>query len=255
MVNGISRKTGKLGAEQAHTSKCIMMLLAFSAEGLRRQGLRPRVHLAMGILKSTAVQRLLLMRRMNSWKSARLSGSVLCCVAMLIVLAFVACTQGHDKQRKRKPGSGFQLTSDAFDEGKHIPAEYACDGANSSPPLVWTGAPAGAKSFALICEDKDAASGIFVHWVIYNIPGGTTGGLPAQLPPDAALSDGIKQGKNSFNKIGYGGPCPPPGQSHRYFFRLYALDALLSPIGNTRADIDKAMEGHILAEKDLMGTY
>jgi Raf kinase inhibitor-like YbhB/YbcL family protein len=176
-----------------------------------------------------------------------------CIVILMMAFAFVAWSQGRDKP-KRGP-TGFQLTTDAFSEGKQIPTEYTCDGSNASPPLNWTGAPAAAKSLALICEDKDAPKGVFVHWVIYNIPGATAGGLPGQLPPDPNLPSGVKQGKNGFNKTGYSGPCPSPGQSHRYFFRLYALDSLLEPAGLSRDDVDKAMKGHILAEKDLMGTY
>jgi Raf kinase inhibitor-like YbhB/YbcL family protein len=124
-----------------------------------------------------------------------------------------------------------------------------------SPPLQWTDAPAGTKSFALICEDPDAPSGTWVHWVLYNLPP-TTCELHQHLPTSELLSEGAKQGRTDFHRIGYGGPCPPPGKPHRYFFKLAALDSLLqldSPV--TRATLLDAMQGHILAEASLMGMY
>lgn len=146
------------------------------------------------------------------------------------------------------------VNSTAFQENQPIPSKYTCDGQNISPPIRWGSAPEGTRSFALIAEDPDAPSGTFVHWVIYNIPANENS-LPEGTPGDKALQSGAQQGTNDFHKIGYGGPCPPSG-THRYFFKLYALDTKLALYeGATRQDLEKAMQGHILAEGQLMGTY
>ncbi|HLG12956.1 MAG TPA: YbhB/YbcL family Raf kinase inhibitor-like protein [Blastocatellia bacterium] len=148
-----------------------------------------------------------------------------------------------------------QLTSSAFTEGQAIPAKYTCDGEDVSPPLKWTGVPAGAKSLALICDDPDAPGGTWVHWVLYSLSPSVTelgeGVSAAEIAPD-----GSRQGRNDFKRIGYGGPCPPPGRSHRYFFKLYALDAELTLKAQaTKDDLVRAMERHTLGEGRLMGTY
>lgn len=135
-----------------------------------------------------------------------------------------------------------------------IPAKYTCDGDDVSPPLEWTGIPQGTKSLALICDDPDAPVGTWVHWVIWNIPA-TLNGLAEDVPPDPQLPDGSRQGISDFRRPGYGGPCPPSGV-HRYYFKVYALDAMLElPSGTRKADLLKAMNGHILAEGQLMGKY
>jgi Raf kinase inhibitor-like YbhB/YbcL family protein len=147
-----------------------------------------------------------------------------------------------------------QITSLAFREGGAIPSTYTCDGRNVSPPLAWTGAPPEMKSFALIADDPDAPMGRWVHWVVYNLPSTTTR-LPEAYATDAQMPDGTMQGKSDFGRTGYGGPCPPSG-THRYFFKLYALDTmLLLPPGATAKELENAMRGHILAETRLMGTY
>jgi Raf kinase inhibitor-like YbhB/YbcL family protein len=147
-----------------------------------------------------------------------------------------------------------QLTSTAFKDGQSIPRGYTCDGANVSPPLEWTGVPKTAKTLALITDDPDAPSGTFVHWVLFNLPADGLG-LIENTPQTETLKGGGMQGKNGFEKIGYGGPCPPSG-THRYFFKLYALDAELSlKAGATKAEVEKAMQGHIVAQAQLMGTY
>jgi Raf kinase inhibitor-like YbhB/YbcL family protein len=147
------------------------------------------------------------------------------------------------------------LTSSAFVEGGPIPSRYTCDGADVSPPLSWSGVPAHAKSLALICEDPDAPSGTWSHWVLYNLPPTLTA-LPEGVAKTAVTADNARQGSNDFRRLGYGGPCPPAGKPHRYFFILYALDAPLAlEAGRTRADLLRAMHGHILAEGRLMGTY
>jgi len=146
------------------------------------------------------------------------------------------------------------LKSAAFSEGGWIPEKYTCDGDNVSPPLEWSGLPAGTTSLALICDDPDAPMGTWVHWVVFNIPP-ETDGLPENVPPERELKQGGLQGINDFRKIGYGGPCPPGG-THRYFFKLYALDCRLDlPAGITKAQLMAAMEGHILDQAVLMGRY
>jgi Raf kinase inhibitor-like YbhB/YbcL family protein len=156
----------------------------------------------------------------------------------------------------------FQLTSSAFKAGGPIPARFTCDAEDVSPPLVWSGAPEGTRSFALIVDDPDAPDPkapkmVYVHWVVCDIPPSTT-----SLPEHATSSNipkGAREGRNDWKNIGYGGPCPPIGR-HRYFFKLYALDTTLGDalddIGVvTKADVERAMRGHVLAEAELIGTY
>ena len=147
------------------------------------------------------------------------------------------------------------VTSTAFTEGRPIPDKYTCSGPNVSPPLQWSSAPTGVKSFALIADDPDAPVGTWVHWVLYNLPPASTS-LAENLPPSPELPDGSKQGVNDFGQPGYGGPCPPAGKPHRYFFKIYALDAVLSlKSGATKKELLRAMDGHVLAQGQLMGTY
>ncbi len=146
------------------------------------------------------------------------------------------------------------ITSNAFAQNSSIPSKYTCDGADVSPPLAWADAPAGTKSFALIADDPDAPMGTWVHWVAWNIPAQSTG-LEEGVDPSAALDDGTKQGISDFKKPGYGGPCPPSG-THRYFFKLYALDSTLNlPATANKANLEAVTKGHVLAEAQLMGTY
>ena len=148
------------------------------------------------------------------------------------------------------------LTSDAFVNGQSIPAKYACTGRNVSPALAWSEPPAGTQSFALIVDDPDAPMGTWVHWVLFNIPADARS-LQEDLPVTGKNVDpnAIYVGKNSSGKIGYDGPCPPGG-THRYFFKLYALDALISLLpGASKDQVLKEMDGHILAQAELMGTF
>jgi Raf kinase inhibitor-like YbhB/YbcL family protein len=148
----------------------------------------------------------------------------------------------------------FTLTSPAFTAGQMIPRQHTCDDKDVSPGLSWSGAPRGTRSFALICDDPDAPVGTWVHWVLFNIPPETVE-LPAAIPPQAVLESGARHGMNDFRRLGYGGPCPPGG-THRYFFKLYALDATLSlESASTKAEVVAAMKGHILEEAQLMGKY
>jgi len=147
-----------------------------------------------------------------------------------------------------------KLTSSAFKEGAMIPAQYTCDGKDISPPLNWSAVPEGTQSFALICDDPDAPIGTWVHWVVYNIPDKVTA-LPENVPPHKSVMGNILQGMTDFRRIGYGGPCPPRG-THRYYFKIYALDTMLNlPAGATKRELLRAMEGHILVEGQLMGRY
>jgi Raf kinase inhibitor-like YbhB/YbcL family protein len=148
-----------------------------------------------------------------------------------------------------------QLTSPAFEEGNPIPTKFTCDDADVSPPLGWTDIPTGTASLALICDDPDAPVGTWVHWVLYDLPPDTTG-LEEAVPASERIDGLATQGKNDFKRVGYGGPCPPSGKPHRYFFKLYALDSKLGlKPGATKKELEKAMKGHILAEGTLMGTY
>lgn len=135
-----------------------------------------------------------------------------------------------------------------------IPQHYSCDGDNVSPPLQWENVPEGTESFAIIAEDPDAPGGTFIHWILYNLPPALRW-LPEDVRRDGMLPNGARQGRNSFQKIGYDGPCPPGGV-HRYFFRLYALDTRLElPPAANKEDLLDAMDGHILAEAEMMGKY
>lgn len=148
----------------------------------------------------------------------------------------------------------FKVESPAFQDGGMIPKKYTCDGFDVSPPLIWTGIPAETKGIAVIVDDPDAPMGTWVHWIVYNILPGTKG-LPENVPPLKTLSNGGKQGTNDFRKTGYGGPCPPGG-THRYYFRVYALDAEVDlDAGATKAELLKVMEGHVISEGELMGRY
>jgi len=147
------------------------------------------------------------------------------------------------------------LTTTAFSIGGEIPKKYTCDGADLSPALFWTDMPAGTQSLALIADDPDAPAGTWTHWVIWNIPAKRTG-LAENVLKTETLADGTRQGRNDFRRIGYGGPCPPAGKPHRYFFRLYALDNKLDlRAGSSRAELERAMSGHVLSQAEVMGKY
>ncbi len=147
-----------------------------------------------------------------------------------------------------------QLISPAFEHGGEIPARYTCDGEDISIPLQFLEIPEEAVSLALIMDDPDAPMGVFVHWVIYNIPAELSE-LPEGIPPQPYLEMGIRQGTNSFGKIGYGGPCPPDG-AHRYMLKLYALDVAMDlDAGMTKHQLLSAMEGHVIDSAGLMGIY
>lgn len=175
-----------------------------------------------------------------------------------IVILFAGLLSSSCSDRA-EPGNAnipkMPMTSIAFARGQPIPDKYTGQGEDLSPPLQWSGAPAQTQSLALICDDPDAPVGTFTHWVIYNIPS-TTAAFTENVPKIATLTDGTKQGKNSFGNIGYNGPAPPPGKTHHYCFRLYALDTVLNlDPGAEKSAVLDAMKGHVLAEGELMGTY
>ncbi len=149
----------------------------------------------------------------------------------------------------------FELTSSAFKEGERIPDRHTCEGDDLSPPLHWGVPPAATKSFALIADDPDAPGGTWVHWVIYNLSLDLRG-LPEGIPAKDHWLDGAMQGLTDFKRVGYGGPCPPPGKPHRYYFKLYALDAALNLKPRaTKSQVLETCKGHVLAEAQLMGRF
>lgn len=157
--------------------------------------------------------------------------------------------------QKKPSATKFELTTSSFTPGGNIPRQFTCQGEDISPALAWTEPPPGTQSLALIMDDPDAPMGTFVHWVVYNLPGGARQ-LPDRVPRKDDLAGGGVQGRNDFATTGYGGPCPPPGKPHRYFFKLYALDSKLNlQAGIPKRDVEQAMKGHILAEAHLMGRY
>jgi Raf kinase inhibitor-like YbhB/YbcL family protein len=177
---------------------------------------------------------------------------------LLLTLALCAVPGCRQRAADSQPGGApmsLQVTSTAFKEGETIPKQYTGDGADKSPPLRWSDPPDGTKSFALICEDPDAPRRTFVHWVLFNVPAKARE-LPEGVPARETLDDGSKQGKNDFGDLGFGGPSPPKGKPHRYYFKLYALDTTLDlPAGATAEQVRSAMSGHVLAEGQLMGRY
>ncbi len=149
----------------------------------------------------------------------------------------------------------FAIESTAFSAGGTIPKQHTCDGADGSPELSWKEAPTGTQSFALIMDDPDAPVGTWVHWVLYDVPGDRKG-LPEGVAKQEQLDNGARQGRNDFGNIGYGGPCPPGGKVHRYFFKVYALDTKLNlKAGMSKKDVERAMKGHILGQGELIGKY
>lgn len=180
------------------------------------------------------------------------------CVAVLILLwvashdAMTLVSQAAETTSK----NAMSLASSAFAEGASIPEQYTCQGKNISPPLKWSGVPSQVKSLALIVDDPDAPAGTWVHWLLFDLAPSTS-----ELPEDFAAKGNMtaemgKQGMNDFKRSGYGGPCPPVGKPHRYFFKLYALDtALQLKPGATKKDVERAMEKHIIGQGQLMGTY
>jgi Raf kinase inhibitor-like YbhB/YbcL family protein len=176
--------------------------------------------------------------------------------ALTIVPVLLFCAAAcHSSSEKGGKAMAIDFSSRSFSSGGNIPQKFTCDGEDVSPELQWGEPPAGTKSFALIADDPDAPVGTWVHWVLFNLPAATRS-LPEGVPKQDTLQNGGVHGRNDFRRIGYGGPCPPPGRPHRYFFKLYALDTTLNlKAGATKADVERAMKGHILAQGEWMGRY
>lgn len=174
-----------------------------------------------------------------------------------IGLGMIAAISGFAQAEEEPSGqlaSEFKIESSAFKEGESIPSRHTCDGEDVSPEFAWKGVPEGTQSFAMIFDDPKTAIGVWVHWVIYNIPGDAVG-LPEAIPAEEVLENGTVQGKSSWGKIGFRGSCPPTGE-HTYHFKLYALDARLDlPPGATKKELLEAMEGHTLDKTQLTGRY
>ena len=177
-------------------------------------------------------------------------------IVFMSLLLLCSCKKDKENYSKSKGDNkmDIKISSSAFEDGGMIPSEYTCDGDDISPPLRWEDLPEKTKTIAIICDDPDAPGGTFVHWVLYDVPANKEH-LDKGLPDDETFDNGTRQGITSFGKTGYGGPCPPSG-THRYFFKIYALDVKI----NTATIIDKehllkAMEGHLLGQGKLMGLY
>lgn len=173
------------------------------------------------------------------------------CAAVGFVLAASAVVMQPPPQSAKQ----MQVTSAAFKNNESIPEQYTCEGKNISPPLAWTGAPAGTRSFVLIVDDPDAPHGVWTHWVVFDLPADTTA-LAEDTPKSQSITGDAKQGTNDFKQVGYGGPCPPPGKPHRYFFKLYALDTTLDlKPGSSKNQVEAALAQHVLAQGQLIGIY
>jgi Raf kinase inhibitor-like YbhB/YbcL family protein len=171
---------------------------------------------------------------------------------LFLSFAFPNCFLIQCKMDKTQ--DSITVSSKAFDNGGNIPSKYTCDTENVSPPLAWTKGPNNTKTYVLICDDPDAPSKTWVHWVLFNIPS-SVNELPENLPTEKSILSGAIQGKNDFKTTGYSGPCPPSG-THRYYFKVYALDCELSLDSHAqKEDVETAMKDHILAKGVLMGKY
>lgn len=187
--------------------------------------------------------------RVGPRQFARYSGLVI-----LVAMSVIASCRRADSAIAPGVPVTLALTSASFQDGR-VPKQFTCDGADTSPQLSWAAPPAATRSLALIVDDPDAPSGSFVHWVLFDMPA-TKRELPVAVPKQDQLDDGSRQGRNDFGKVGYGGPCPPPGRPHRYVFQLYALDATLGlPAGATRKQVADAAKGHVIARGEFTAQY
>ena len=197
-------------------------------------------------------------RDIAMFKDVRYASTLLSLRQALIIIPLLTLVMSMFVVPERVPGqqaSKMELRTTSFQPGGFIPKRFTCQGANVSPALAWNDPPAGTQRFAIIEDDPDAPSGTFVHWLVYDLPAGSRR-LPEAVSANDQLAGGGQQGTNDFSKTGYSGPCPPPGSTHRYFIRLYALDAPTSlPPAATRKELDYAMKGHILANAELTGRF
>ena len=174
---------------------------------------------------------------------------------MLLVVLAATIALALANSGRTEPSMSFTISSPSFSNGGDIAKKFTCDAADLSPQLTWTEPPAATKTFALLVDDPDAPVGNWNHWTMWNLPPNLRG-LPEGVNKEASLPDGSMQGRNDFRKTGYNGPCPPPGKPHRYFFKLYALDAKLDlKAGAGKKELEAAMKGHILAQAEWMGKY
>lgn len=175
---------------------------------------------------------------------------------LLLLGVLCACQASqHPPGTQEEAVMDLQLTSSSFLAGETIPKRHTCDGKDASPPLAWSGLPSGTESLVVIVDDPDAPVGTWVHWVVFNIQASSAG--LEEAVPDSPVLEGVGvHGNNGWRRLGYGGPCPPSGPAHRYFFRLYALDSILDlEPGTSRKNVETAMQGHILAQGELVGRY
>jgi Raf kinase inhibitor-like YbhB/YbcL family protein len=175
----------------------------------------------------------------------------------ILIIAFLFISiQISPQTKSSKSKMDIKIKSSAFKDGGLIPSKFSCEDENVSPQLHWNEVSKDIKSYAIILDDPDAPGGNFVHWVIFNIPG-TMKELHENVTPSRNIPDEVMLGTNSFGRIGYGGPCPPPGKAHHYYFRIYGLDTILHHVesGSTKQQLVSAMEGHILATGEIMGTF
>ncbi len=179
-------------------------------------------------------------------------------LASILSICFTALAFPVASTLLRQTGSNkmtFGISSTAFQNGSDIPKKFTCDGADVSPQLSWTEPPPSTQSFALIADDPDAPVGTWTHWVLYDLPADARE-LQENISKVDAVPNGARQGRNDFRKLGYGGPCPPPGKPHRYYFKLYALDTKLNlNPGASKQEVEQAIQGHVLANAELMGKY
>jgi len=177
-------------------------------------------------------------------------------VSIMIILSSFLSIKILSQTKPWNSKMEIKIKSSSFHDGGMIPSKYTCEDENISPQLHWNEVSKNVKSYAIILDDPDAPGGNFVHWIIFNIPGDMKE-LHENVTPSRNIPDEVMLGTNSFGRIGYGGPCPPPGKPHHYYFRLYALDTILHHIesGATKERLEKAMEGHIVAKGELMGMY
>lgn len=191
------------------------------------------------------------MRATQLWQKLTLGLAVW----MAVSPAAHAQTQVRFNPAKGTATMAFAVSSNSFANGTDIPKKFTCDGADVSPDFSWSTPPAGTQSFALIADDPDAPAGNWNHWVLFDVPAATAN-LPEGIIKVDQLPGGGRQGRNDFRKIGYNGPCPPPGKPHRYFFRLYALDKMLNlKPGSTKQEVEQAMQSHVLGKSEWMGKY
>lgn len=190
----------------------------------------------------------------NEHHYAGLLWRILLLLAFLLAAPFLAGCRHSVPAIAAAAGATITLSSTSLRDGK-VPRENTCDGNDASPALQWTAAPNSTKSFALTATDPDAPGGTFTHWLLFNLPG-SSNSLPQGVPKQGQLSDGSRQGRNDFGKVGYGGPCPPRGSPHRYVFTVYALDGAIDLIdGSSRSQVERAMNGHVLARGELTASY